>query len=93
MANGPGSAFPKDAAIPHSQHKQEPVIPATEPAGTSSRTEPVSPIPVLLKGQERAQSYSVKDRNGPLHLLDLPEDLLRLIVQEASPASISLSPC
>ncbi|ORY66450.1 uncharacterized protein BCR38DRAFT_340562 [Pseudomassariella vexata] len=52
-----------------------------EPVVESPSKQPVPSLSRLLKGKER-EWMAVRSKMGPLHLLDLPVDILRLIVKE-----------
>jgi hypothetical protein len=52
-------------------------------AGPSAREQTSSTLSKFLKGKER-EWKAVSDRKRPLTLLELPVDILRLVVKEAS---------
>jgi hypothetical protein len=98
MTHDAESSYSKDLPAPHVQTKQEQDKEYGEALANPSTTETASssssfasssrPIPAatisrLLKGKEQEWD-AIRSKTGPLHLLDLPVDILRLIVKEVS---------
>ncbi|KAI0021526.1 hypothetical protein F4780DRAFT_770208 [Xylariomycetidae sp. FL0641] len=79
------SSSPKESPAPHSysQAKQENGQVSGESSSSEAPTRdlPTPIISKLLKGKTR-EWEAVRSKPGPLHLLDLPVDILRLIVKE-----------
>ncbi|KAI1501694.1 hypothetical protein F5X99DRAFT_381394 [Biscogniauxia marginata] len=77
------SSHPKEPTVLHLQTKQENGQPPTEPSPSEppSRDPPVPTISKLLKGKNHEWEV-IRSKTGPLHLLDLPVDILRLVVKE-----------
>ncbi|KAI5926774.1 hypothetical protein F4810DRAFT_699470 [Camillea tinctor] len=73
----------KDATVLHLQTKQENGQPLTESPHpeTPSCDPPMPTISRLLKGKSHEWEV-IRSKTGPLNLLDLPVDILRLIVKE-----------
>ncbi|KAI0125745.1 F-box domain-containing protein [Xylariales sp. AK1849] len=82
MAHSTDPSFAKEHGISHVQTKPEHIEPVSD---TSAPEEPppcdhtLSSIPKLLKGKER-EWKALQGKMGPLFLLDLPVDILRLII-------------
>jgi hypothetical protein len=86
MANSTDPSFSKEHAAPQVQTKAEqpdPVESSSGPDLLPPREHSISSISRLLKGKER-EWKAVRSKMGPLYLLDLPVDILRLIVKEVS---------
>jgi hypothetical protein len=83
-----GSSSSTDAPAPHVHIEQshgkdhgEPVAEPPSVADNPARMPSGATLSRLLKGKER-EWHAISSKTGPLHLLDLPVDILRLIVKE-----------
>lgn len=86
MANSTDPSFSKEHAVPQVQTKAEqsdPVESSSGPEPLPHREHSMPSISRLLKGKER-EWKAVRSKTGPLYLLDLPVDILRLVVKEVS---------
>lgn len=87
MANSTESSCSnfKDLLVSHSQMRQEngQYLPESSSSEVPTREPPVPNLSKLLRGKGQ-EWEAMKAKPRPLLLLDLPVDILRLIVKEAS---------
>lgn len=87
MANSADSSYSnlKELAVSHSQTRQEngQHLPDSSSSEVPARGPPVPNLSRLLRGKGR-EWEAIKAKPRPLQLLDLPVDILRLIVKEVS---------
>ncbi|KAI2629675.1 hypothetical protein GGR54DRAFT_628180 [Hypoxylon sp. NC1633] len=89
MANSADSSYTnlKELAVSHSQTRQESAagqhVPESSSSDVSTRDSSVPNLSKLLRGRSR-EWEAIKAKPRPLQLLDLPVDILRLIVKEVT---------
>lgn len=80
------SIIPPPAIQPtdHKQEDQRPMSPANDSASAvnPSREDPAVALRKLLKGKEHEWSAAISRKQGKLTLLELPLDILRMVVSE-----------
>lgn len=96
LANGQPKAEAPSIFLPlstqptdHKPEDQRPLSPPNEhvPASDTLREDPAVALRKLLKGKQDEWSAAVSRKQGKLTLLELPLDVLRIIVAEASLAA------